>query len=234
MRTFRGQRRYTVKLTHSFTYSFVAAPKSRKLNLRKKMFFTFPIEFHLWENFLLIPNLLWYFLCVSGVSPCVCVWVGNSFHTQSHSGLTYSIRYTGPLKSCEVAVQKLPRDQWQKYHRNLWYIPPCHVIKVLHVSLPLTPIDKHCSSKQNPFYFFFFFFAICISEGTKFCDNSYSWESTKEDKLAMTYTYVSVPDCVGGGFWVCVGVSVCICACICVRVPEVSVSVSACCFVTKS
>lgn len=79
-------------------------------------------------------------------------------------------------------------------------------------------------------FIFFFFFAICISEGTKFCDNSYSWESTKEDKLAMTYTYVSAPDCVGGGFWVCVGVSVCVYLC---AWPDVSVSVSACCFVTK-
>lgn len=72
---------------------------------------------------------------------------------------------------------------------------------------------------------FYFLFAICISEGTKFCDNSNSWESTKEDKLAMTYiyihTYISALACVG------------VLLSVCVRVQEVSVSVSACCFVTK-
>lgn len=185
-------------------------PKVENLICAKIFFLLSQLNFICEKSFFLYQTCCGIsFVWVGFLPVCVCVCVGNSFHTQSHSGLTYSIRYTGPLKSCKVAVQKLPRDQWQKYHRNLWYILPCHVIKVLHVSLPLTPIDKHCSSKQNPSFLF------CYLHKRR---NQVLWQflQLREHKGRQASNDIYIRKCPGLCGWRVLSVCGCVCVYMCV------------------
>lgn len=130
-------------------------------------------------------------------------------------------------QQCEIAVKSCRAQESRINDRNIIEtcdIFPCHVIKVLHVSLthPLGCVPlTNSSSKQNPFLFSF-----CYLHKRR---NQVLWQfqQLREHKRRQAsndihiHTYVSAPACVG------------VLLSVCVRVQEVSVSVSACCFVTK-